>query len=197
MDEDTITLGLLADLTGIFAPLVIDITDAQTVYFDLVNAAGGIGGKEIELLVEDTNYNVEQHNEKYEKLRDQVVAFSQSTGSPMTVSILPKIAEDNVLVIPLSWYSGWPDRNFDGGLVFEQGTNYCIEAMNVLDFMHRNGGQTVAIVGFPGDYGQGRCQGRQDRGGSPRHGGRLRRRRCGHSRSGPDSCDNRDRGFWC
>ena len=75
------------------------------------------------------------------------------------MSILPKIAEDNVLVIPLSWYSGWPDRNFDGGLVFEQGTNYCIEAMNVLDFMHRNGGQTVAIVGFPGDYGQDAAKG--------------------------------------
>ena len=43
--EDTITLGLLADLTGPFAPLVQDIVATQEVYWDIVNEAGGIAGK--------------------------------------------------------------------------------------------------------------------------------------------------------
>ena len=155
-ETHTITLGLLADLTGIFSPLVIDIVDAQQVYWDdVVNAAGGVGGEwQVEVLVEDTNYNVEQHGEKYETLRDQVVAFTQSTGSPTTVSILDKIKEDNVLVIPLSWYSGWAIPEFDGGLVLEQGTNYCIEAMNILGFINEMGGTKLALATFPGDYGQ-------------------------------------------
>lgn len=154
VDSKTIKLGLLADLTGIFSPLVIDIVDAQQVYWDQVNAQGGIGGEwTVEVLVEDTNYNVEQHGEKYEKLRDQVVAFTQSTGSPTTVSILDKIKEDGVLVIPLSWYSGWAIPEFDGGFILEQGTNYCIEAMNLMSFIKDSGGQTVALATFPGDYG--------------------------------------------
>jgi hypothetical protein len=87
-------------------------------------------------------------------LRNEVVAITQSTGSPTTVSVLDKIKEDNILVLPLSWYSGWAIPEFDGGLILEQGTNYCIEAMNLLGFIDEMGGTTLALATFPGDYGQ-------------------------------------------
>ena len=96
-DAKVIKLGLLADLTGPFSPLVIDITDAQQVYWDNVNANGGIDGWTVELLIEDTNYNVEQQLEKYEKIKDDVVAISQSTGSPTSVANLPGFKEDSML----------------------------------------------------------------------------------------------------
>ena len=153
-EAKVITIGLLADLTGLFAPLVIDITDAQKVYWDNVNAAGGIDGWTVELVIEDTNYNVEQHQEKYEKIRGDVAAISQSTGSPTNVATLDKYKEDSMLVIPLSWFSGWAIPEFDGGVVLEQNTNYCIEAMNILDFVNEMGGTTIALATFPGDYGQ-------------------------------------------
>ena len=153
-DAKVITLGLLADLTGLFAPLVIDITDAQKVYWDDVNAAGGIDGWTVELVIEDTNYNVEQHLEKYEKIRGDVVAISQSTGSPTNVATLDLYKEDSMLVIPLSWFSGWAIPEFDGGVMLEQNTNYCVEAMNLLDFIDGMGGTTIALATFPGDYGQ-------------------------------------------
>ncbi|MFV2000792.1 MAG: ABC transporter substrate-binding protein [Acidimicrobiia bacterium] len=153
-DAKVITIGLLADLTGLFAALVTDITDAQQVYWDNVNASGGIDGWTVELLIEDTNYNVEQHQEKYEKIRNEVVAISQSTGSPTNVATLDKYKEDNTLVIPLSWYSGWGIPDFDGGVMLEQNTNYCLEAMNLLDFVNEMGGTTIALATFPGDYGQ-------------------------------------------
>ncbi len=153
-DAKVIRIGLLADLTGLFAPLVIDITDAQKVYWDKVNAAGGIDGWTVDLVIEDTNYNVEQHLEKYEKIRSDVLAISQSTGSPTNVAALDLYKEDSMLVIPLSWYSGWAIPEFDGGVMLEQNTNYCIEAMNLLDFINEMGGKTIAIATFPGDYGQ-------------------------------------------
>ncbi|MFV1971490.1 MAG: ABC transporter substrate-binding protein [Acidimicrobiia bacterium] len=152
-DAKVISLGLLADLTGLFAPLVIDITDAQKVYWDNVNAAGGIDGWTVELVIEDTNYNVEQHIEKYEKIRGDVVAISQSTGSPTNVAALDLYKEDSMLVIPLSWYSGWAIPEFDGGVMLEQNTNYCLEAMNILDFINEMGGKTIALATFPSDYG--------------------------------------------
>jgi ABC-type branched-subunit amino acid transport system substrate-binding protein len=153
VEAKVISVGLLADLTGLFAPLVIDITDAQKVYWDNVNAAGGINGWTVKLVIEDTNYNVEQHIEKYEKIKEEVVAISQSTGSPTNVAALDLYKEDSMLVIPLSWYSGWGIPEFDGGVMLEQNTNYCLEAMNILDFINEMGGATIAIASFPSDYG--------------------------------------------
>ena len=153
-ESKTITIGMLADLTGLFAPLVVDITDAQLAYWDNVNANGGLDGWTVEIIVEDTNYNVEQHIEKYEKIRDKVLALGQSTGSPTNVAALPKYQEDGTVFIPLSWYSGWAVPEFDGGLAMEQYTNYCLEAMNILGFVNDQGGTKIALATFPGDYGQ-------------------------------------------
>lgn len=157
--EDTIKLGFLADLTGIFAPLVTDIVDAHEVYWDQVNENGGIAGRMVEMVVEDTGYDVTRHGEQYEKMRDEVAAIPLSTGSPHTASIVPKLEEDSMVTIPLTWYSGWADPEI-GQNVLEQGTNYCLEAMNVVEWFtdkHEadNGAKpTVAIISFPGEYGQ-------------------------------------------
>ncbi|MCZ7533555.1 MAG: ABC transporter substrate-binding protein [Acidimicrobiia bacterium] len=150
----TIKIGLLSDLTGLFSPLVIDVTDAQQVYWDKVNAEGGVDGWTVELVVEDTNYNVEQHLEKYEKIKDEVLALSLSTGSPTTVAALPQYVADSMLTIPLGWYSGWAIPAFDSGVVFEQNANYCFDTMNMVEFAMEQGGQKFALATFPGDYGQ-------------------------------------------
>lgn len=153
VENKVIKLGLLADLTGIFSPLVIDITDAQKVYWDNVNAAGGIDGWTVELVIEDTNYNVDQHLEKYEKIRGEVLAISQSTGSPTSVRTLPEHVADDMLVIPLSWYSGWPFEEFDSGVMLENSTNYCLEAMNLVEYARDQGAQSIALATFPNDFG--------------------------------------------
>jgi ABC-type branched-subunit amino acid transport system substrate-binding protein len=65
------------------------------------------------------------------------------------------LVEDNLLAIPLSWYSGWPDPNY-GENVLELGPNYCIEAMNGLTYLAgaNPDASTVAILTVPGAYGQ-------------------------------------------
>jgi ABC-type branched-subunit amino acid transport system substrate-binding protein len=158
--EDTITLGLLADLTGPFAPLVQDIVAAQEVYWQMVNDAGGIAGRQVELIVEDTAYNADQHRTKYEAIRDQVAMLSQSTGSPQTAGVIDLMLEDDIVAIPLTWYSGWADPTFDQSTVLEQQTNYCLESMNVIEYLagkfETDNGRapTVAVISFPGEYGQ-------------------------------------------
>jgi ABC-type branched-subunit amino acid transport system substrate-binding protein len=158
--EDTITVGLLADLSGPFAPLVQDIVAAQQVYWDLVNEGGGIAGRQIEVIVEDTAYNPDQHRTKYEGMRDQVAIISQSTGSPQTAGVIDLMLEDDIVAIPLTWYSGWADPSFDESTVLEQQTNYCLEGMNVVEYLSAgfeaaNGAApTWTVVSFPGEYGQ-------------------------------------------
>lgn len=159
--EDVINVGILADLSGPFATLVKDIVDSEVYFFeDYVEQTGGIGGHwDVNVIIEDTGYDVTVHGEKYQELKSQVVAFTQSTGSPHTASIAQLLVEDNLIAIPLSWYSGWADPAI-GGNVFEQGATYCVDGMNTLEYaaekFETDNGRlpTVGIASFPGDYGQ-------------------------------------------
>lgn len=151
--DDTITVGMLADLSGAFAPLVTEIVAAQEVYWDMVNREGGIGGRQVELLIEDNAYDVPTQLERYDAIRDEVAIISQSTGSPHTAAIAQQLADDDLVAIPLSWYSGWPDPEL-GQNVFESYTSYCIESLNGIEWLHENRDvQTVALISFPGEYG--------------------------------------------
>jgi branched-chain amino acid transport system substrate-binding protein len=152
-ERQVIKLGALHDLSGPLADQVVDVNDAMVTYFDNLNASGGIDGWLIQYVVEDTAYDVDRHLAQYEALRSEVLALTASTGSETSVRMLPLAKQDTMVFLPLSWYSGWAIPEFDGGLAVEQGTNYCIEAMNVMEFIRDNGGLTVALATFPDVYG--------------------------------------------
>jgi ABC-type branched-subunit amino acid transport system substrate-binding protein len=152
-DAKTITLGLLSDLTGPFGPLVSAITEGIRVYWEDVNANGGVNGYTVVLDVVDTVYVVDSHVQLYEEMRDDVAAIQHSTGSPHTVAILPQLAEDGMLTIPLTWYSGWSDPALNANLL-SHGAPYCLESMNGISYIADDtGGTTLAIASVPGDYG--------------------------------------------
>ncbi len=153
IDDTTIRIGMLADLSGAFAPLVTEVVAAQEVYWDMVNAAGGIAGRQVELIIEDNAYDVPTQLEKYDAIRNEVAFISQSTGSPHTSAIAQQLIDDDLLAIPLSWYSGWADPAF-GLNVLETYTSYCMESMNAIEWLAANRDvRTVALVSFPGEYG--------------------------------------------
>ncbi len=158
LDAGVIKVGLLSDLTGPFGPLVSAIVAGMNVYWADVNANGGVNGLQVELVVRDTVYVVDTHVQFYEELKDQVVAFGHSTGSPHTVAIIPQLAEDGILAIPLTWYSGWADPAINANVV-GHGIPYCIEAMNAIEYLAgvvTDNGVTapkLAIASIPGDYG--------------------------------------------
>jgi len=155
LEAGTISIGLLSDLTGVFSFLVQGVVDGFDAYIKEVNANGGINGLMIELQVFDTSYKADQTVLGYNELKDQVVAFGHSVGSPQTVGIQPDLEADGILAIPLTWYSGWTDPKFSSNLI-HHGAPYCIEAMNLLDYITTNvtdADATVAIASLPGDYG--------------------------------------------
>jgi ABC-type branched-subunit amino acid transport system substrate-binding protein len=155
--DDTIRVGLLADLSGPFSVTVADIVVAQQAYFDRVNAEGGIAGREVELVIEDTRYDVPTHQQMFQQMAAEdetgVVFISQSTGSPQTANIAPALVDTHLVALPLTWYSGWADPEF-GQNALETYTSYCLESMNAVQFMADEGAQTIAVASFPGEYGQ-------------------------------------------
>jgi ABC-type branched-subunit amino acid transport system substrate-binding protein len=152
LEAGTISVGLLSDLSGPFAGLVSAIVAGQEAYWGYVNANGGIEGLEVELVVRDTGYDVPTHVTLYQELKDQVVAIGHSTGSPHTVAIYDDLVADDMLAIPLTWYSGWT-APFDSNTM-HHGSPYCIEAMNGISYIvEQTGAETIAIASLPGDYG--------------------------------------------
>lgn len=161
LEAGTITVGQLADITNFaaFAALVNPIMAGQQMYWDWVNANGGIGdGLMVEMLTRDTAYNVEQHIGAYDEIRDQVVAISHTTGSPPTLAISDALAEDSMIAVPATWYSGWTDTNIAPGVV-HTGVPYCLESMSLLDWLKDeeakagNDAPTLAVASIPGDFG--------------------------------------------
>jgi ABC-type branched-subunit amino acid transport system substrate-binding protein len=155
LEAGTIQVGLLSDLTGPFGPLVSAIVAGHNAYWADVNANGGINGLTVELNTVDTTYDVPTHIQLYNELKDEVVAFGHSTGSPHTVAINPDLQADGILAIPLTWYSGWSDPTINANLL-PHGAPYCIEAMNLVEYVAGLTGvdaPTIAIASIPGDYG--------------------------------------------
>ncbi len=153
VENQVIRVGYLSDLSGVFAALVGAINAGAEFYWAGVNAAGGIDGWTVEMVVRDTGYDTEAHTQFYEELAQETVMIGQSTGSPHTVGILPNLAEDGVLAIPLTWYSGWTDEELGANLL-HHGMPYCVESHNILGYiMDNNDVSTLAIASIPGDYG--------------------------------------------
>ena len=157
VDDEFIRIGGLVDQTGIFAGLTVPIADGSEAYFDWLNANGGVAGRQIDHIILDTAYDVPTHQQHYDTFssegEDGVAFIGTSTGSPHTASIREDLIDDGLGAIPLSWNSSWSDPA--SGNIFEWGTNYCVEAMNGVSYLaEQNDAATVAILSFPGDYGE-------------------------------------------
>lgn len=149
-----IYLGTISDLTaGPFAALAVPITDAQKAFWSRVNKAGGIGGKyevDVQAYVRDNKYNPEVHRQVYNEIKDHVLGLAQTLGSPTTAAIIGDLKANNVVSAPASWTSAWEFED----VIIESGANYCIEAMNSVDYaMTAYQPKSVMAVHLAGDYG--------------------------------------------
>jgi ABC-type branched-subunit amino acid transport system substrate-binding protein len=155
--DTEIKVGLLSDLTGAFAATVVPLTDGEEAYIERLNEQGGVAGRTVVPDIRDTGYQVDVHQQLYDQMAstgDDGVAFiAFSTGSPMTAAIRGDLSADNLGAIPLSWNSSWAAD--ESANIFEYGTPYCVEAMNGITWLtEQNDAKTVAIISFPGDYGE-------------------------------------------
>ena len=88
VDDKEVVIGSLNDLSGPFAAFGAPATTAAQLYFDEINASGGIHGREIRFVVEDHGYQVPKAVQGANKLvnRDKVFAMLLSLGTAHNIA---------------------------------------------------------------------------------------------------------------
>ncbi len=82
--DTEIVIGGMHDMSGIFAGFSVPAVKAAQLYFDEVNAKGGVNGRKIKYIVEDHGYNPAKAVQVVNKLvnSDNVFAMLLSLGTP-------------------------------------------------------------------------------------------------------------------
>jgi branched-chain amino acid transport system substrate-binding protein len=80
-----VTFGMHTDLSGVAATYGVSSSNGVKMRFDEANAAGGIDGRKLKVIVEDQGYQVPKAVQACNKLinRDKVFAFVAPLGTPM------------------------------------------------------------------------------------------------------------------
>ena len=150
-----ISLGVLTDMTGVYASLGKSVTQAQQLWAKQTNAAGGICGRTIELTVRDHGYDPQKAIAGYTELEPDVLGFVQFIGSPFVAAVEQRIdGQDKGLVLPQAWSANLLGSTY----VRVIGATYDIETINLVDYLldqkRITKGDKIGHVYFEGDYGE-------------------------------------------
>ena len=87
---DEIVVGTVSDLSGPIALLGVPVRDGMLMRFDEANAAGGVHGRRIRLVVEDAGYDPKRGVLAARKLvqRDNAFAFIANMGTPVVMATM-------------------------------------------------------------------------------------------------------------
>lgn len=99
LSKTTVTLGQSVAMTGPAAVLALPFAQGARLYFERVNAAGGIHGRKIELITADDAGNPETTLANTKKLLDQrVFSLFGYYGSPQVTAVNPLLKDSDLLL---------------------------------------------------------------------------------------------------
>lgn len=154
----TITLGVLTP-TSTTAKLISDpLTAGNKVFFDALNAKGGIDGKyKVKLIVKDNKYGSGDNTATataYSQTKDQVAAFLQVLGTDPVHSILSNLSDDNIIAGPATLDSEW----YESANLMAILAPYQVQAANALwYYTNKMDGKGKKICTMTSDDGYGKA----------------------------------------
>ncbi|MCF6742734.1 ABC transporter substrate-binding protein [Blastococcus sp. KM273128] len=156
IEGETINLGVLTDLTGVFAALGNDITNANSLFWENNQVCDTY---DVTLDVQDTGYVPQQGVSLYSGMQDNVLAMQQTIGSPINTALAPEYESDQIVNFPSAWSKTLTEIPGTGVV----GATYDVEIANGYDYLFREGllqeGDTVGHIYFEGEYGANGVEG--------------------------------------
>ncbi|MBN8509875.1 MAG: ABC transporter substrate-binding protein [Burkholderiales bacterium] len=154
-----IVFGATLPLSGPFAAVAKDQLEGMKDYFDHVNANGGIRGRKVRLVAEDTQYKVDQAIAAWKKFMasdNPVAVFGDGTGF-VRASAQENNERYKVMMTSTSYASDLEDPA-KYGFHFMSGPNYS-EAVDVLlqyvKNNHKGGGKPkLAVIHSASEFGR-------------------------------------------
>jgi len=162
--DTEVILGVGTDLSGATAIWGVGATNGARMRFEEANASGGVHGRTIRYVVEDTSYQVPKAISAANKLinRDEVLAFVLSVGTPLNNAVMPIQFEANVLnLFPISGGRQMVEP-FHPLKFTQRGIYYDEVRASVKYFMENEGKTTPCVIYQDTDYGIEILEGVQD-----------------------------------
>jgi ABC-type branched-subunit amino acid transport system substrate-binding protein len=95
--EKKLVLGQSAAFSGPAAQLGVQLNKGAKIYFDQVNANGGVNGQDIELRILDDGYEPDRCKANTERfIKDDVFALFGYVGTPTSLAALPLVNEAKI-----------------------------------------------------------------------------------------------------
>ena len=164
--QGSLRVGMVAGFTGPVAGIVQESAEGARLYFDAVNAQGGLKGQNIELLTQDDKYDPATAAAGARSLAAQgVVALMLSRGTGPTEALLPVLKENRLpLVAPATGASSL--REPLQPWVYHLRASYQREAERAVRHLAGIGVKRITIVQvndpFGNDAGKGAIKGLDD-----------------------------------
>lgn len=103
--DTEVVIGSNQDMSGIFAAFGAPAVKAAGMYFDEINAKGGIHGRKIKFVVEDHGYQVPKAMQNLNKLvnSDKIFAMFLQLGTPINIASFPLLEQKKIAnIAPLT-----------------------------------------------------------------------------------------------
>jgi branched-chain amino acid transport system substrate-binding protein len=144
--EDTINIGVIANLTGQDVKTSLQMSRGVQLAADDINAAGGIKGHKIKLIVEDSEYRAQEALNAATKLYtvDKVPAAIMFGGSSLMIPVAQMAKEQGKVLLNTSSTS--PKLGEYSGTLFAVLPLDDIVAKELGDMVAENGIKTAAVI---------------------------------------------------
>jgi ABC-type branched-subunit amino acid transport system substrate-binding protein len=149
-----ITIGQTAGHSGTVAASVKEATQGARMYFDAVNAAGGVNGQKITLVSLDDKFDAKLAAANAQQLIDQgVIALFLNRGTPLTQAIMPLLTEHKVPLVAPSTGAMVLHKPVHPWL-FNVRATYQREAERAIEHLSLIGMERIAIVQVDDSFGE-------------------------------------------
>jgi branched-chain amino acid transport system substrate-binding protein len=154
--DTEILVGTVTDLSGVTAIQGVNNANAIRLLFDEANAAGGINGRKIRYIVEDSQYQIPRAVQAMNKLlnNDKVFMTLQDGGTPMNNATWPMAMEkDTPKLLPLTAARSMYEPYHR--LKFSQTSSY-VDQMRagVKYFVEQRGRKSICLMYQDTDFGK-------------------------------------------